>query len=221
MKKALITVLVVVMGLSLMGLDCFGGGGKSPYFPLAEGNKLEYEGTQTTTMDYPEGEYMPADTSWAWDVSAVTEVIGETTLPGNDEMKVWEVKSTSVVDTFTTESTSYVKVENDSIYTYDKDGVLSSTYPADPKVGDTWKQGTINFKVEADGKEANGYTGCLEISMTPDDISGYDTYSSLQYWAKDVGVVLMNMNTVMKTAMGADTMVTTIDMENKLINKNF
>lgn len=220
MKKALLAVMAIALLIGFAGCDWFGGG-KAPYYPLAEGNKVEFEGTMTFTVDYPEGEFMPADTSWSMDVSSENEVIGETTLPGNDEMKVWEVKATSTIDTTTTESTSYVKVENDSVYIYDDGGVLASTQPADPKVGDTWVESTLTYKVEADGKEANGYTGCLEVSMTPDDISMYDTYSSMQYWAKNVGVVLMTMNTVAKTPMGNGEMITTIDMENKLVNKNF
>lgn len=215
MKKALMAVLVVVMGLSLMGLDCFGGKG-APYYPLAEGNKWEYSGTTTTTMDYPEGEHMPADTSWETSMTSVNEVIGEVDIPGAD-MKGWEVKSTTTLEGIDpVVSTAYVRVENDSVYTYDKDGALTSTYPADPAVGEEWTVSTTTFKVEADGKEANGYTGCLEVSATPDDTSMFTEYSSLAYWAKDVGQVLMTMKTVATSAMGDGDLVTTIESETKL-----
>jgi hypothetical protein len=219
MKKALALALGIVFVLGMAGCDLFNPGNKSTYFPLTEGNKWEYEGTSTVSIDYPEGEFMPADTSWTINSTSVTEVIGKTTLTGADALEVWEVKSTTITDNpvDTTEGTSYVRIDKDTVYTYlYLDSAAVSSYPAEPVKDDTWKQGTITYTVVADNETAKTYTGCLKVEMKPDDTSMFTTYEAFQYWAKKTGVVMTTMKMVTEIPMGDGTMVTTTESESNL-----
>ncbi len=216
MKKALLAVMAIALVIGFAGCDIFGGA-KSPYCPLAEGNKWDYDVTMQTTVD----DSVTLDSTW----TTSSEVIGETETTGDEPIKVWEVKTGDV--------SSYVNVDKDWVYFYDD---LANTeewykFPNEPIIGDKWDITTIteindttsdtsttSYEVVADGEEANGYTGCLKVQSTPESkvTDLFDTYESFLYWAKDVGNVLGTTKIVKKTVVLEDTITATTETESKL-----
>jgi hypothetical protein len=218
MKKTLTIVFALALVLGFAGCSLFGGGDKSPYYPLTEGNKWEYVDTMTFATDYPASIPMN-DTTWSIYSSRIVEVLSKTKLTNSDAFDVWEVQTSTTTGATTTVDTNYVRVDGDSIYSYDKiDGATVSVDPANPKKDDTWTEGSDTLKVVADNETANGYNGCLKISTIPTD-STKNTFASYEfstYMAKNVGLVMMSMNTVNKTPSGNDTIVSTVTMKDLL-----
>lgn len=208
MKKALLAVMAIALVIGFAGCDIFQA--KSPYYPLADGNKWDYDVTMKITVD----DSVTLDSAW----TTATEVIGETEL--DNGTKVWEVKDE--------DETSFVEVDKDWVYTYETKADTTEWYkwPNEPKVNDTWDvvfqiddttTFTIKYEVVEDGVEANSYTGCLKVKVTPEGIADmYDEYESFQYGAKDVGTVLSTTKSVMKIVVLEDTITTTTETESKL-----
>ncbi len=234
MKKALLAVMAIALIIGFAGCSIFQKG--SPYYPLAEGNKWEYSGTATTTMDYPEGEYIPADTSYKVPTTMVNEVMALEETTGDEPIEVWKIKSVSTVDTITTEGYSYVNADKDYVYFYEDLDATEELYkiPSKPVVGDKWTVETeiidsivppdtftsvfkTDYEVVEDGVEANDYTGCLKISDTPQNVADYDEYLSYNYWAEDVGSVKTEFKSVVTRPYGEeDTFTMTIEGESLL-----
>ncbi|MEA3311983.1 MAG: hypothetical protein U9Q76_07165 [candidate division WOR-3 bacterium] len=236
MKKALLAVLAIALVVGFAGCSLFQKG--SPYCPLAEGNKWEYSGTSTTTMDYPEGEYIPADTSYEVPVTMVSEVMALEETTGDEPIEVWKIKSVLTVDVEgvdPTTSYSYVNADKDYIYYYKDLDATEEWYkiPSKPVVGDKWTVETeiidsivppdtftsvfkTDYEVVEDGVEANDYTGCLKISATPQNVADYDEYFSYDYWAEDVGSVKTEFKSVVTEPYEEDTLTITIEGESLL-----
>lgn len=208
--------------------------GSSPYFPYETGKTWEYEGIYSCTHDFPEGEFMPDDTTWSWETSTVTKVLCETELTGANPYAVWEVQSTYITymeDTEdTTITTSYSRVEGDSAYFYEElsDSEPWYSWPAEPEIGDEWDivmvssngdTSTTHYEVVADDADANGYADCLKIKTTPDMVDEFDTYDLYDYMAWDVGRVMTTHLSVLIFPMGpAGDLITTIDGEDLLVD---
>lgn len=220
MKKALLAIMAIALVIGFAGCSIFGGA-KSPYYPLKEGNKWEYEGTTITSIEYADTTYVKNsyDTTTA---TSTTEVIGETELTGDNAIKVWEVKSTSG----TSSSTSYIDVDKDWVYIYDKIDASTESYkwPNEPKKDDTWEQEIvvddtttykITYTVVEEGVTAFGdYTDCLKIKMVPSNVKldDYTTYENWMYMTKNTGVVYYYT----KMVMGDTTYTMSIESETKL-----
>lgn len=200
------------------------GAGSSPYFPYEEGKKWNYETIGTFTFDYPEDTPIE-DTSWADTSTSVTEVIQETELTGSNPLSVWETKTTP--DSGEVEY-SYAHIEPDSAYFYEKinDSEPGFVFPSEPKKGDEWDitigiddttTYTVHYSVIDDDAEANGFSNCLMIEVTPDYIEDYDEYENFQYWAKGEGTVMTTLHALMRFVNDNDTITVTYEGETKLI----
>lgn len=186
--------------------------GSGPYHPYAVGKKWEYEGATQINIDYPEG-YPLADTSWVDSMKTINEVLRETALEGADPIPVWEIRSTTfIADTFSSETYSYVHVDEDSAYFYDALDASEPSYvePTEPELGDEWEyidemsSDTIRYEVVAAAAEANGYAPCLKIKVTPPDVAIYTGFEYFQYLAKEEGLVLQTVNALMIVPLGED-----------------
>ena len=214
MKKALLAVLAIALIIGFAGCSIFQKG--SPYYPLAEGNKWEYSGTSTTTMDYPGCTDDVVDTV---NTTMVNEAMALEETTGDEPIEVWKIKTILTVDVEGVEpdtSYSYVNADKDYIYYYKDLDATEELYkiPSKPVVGDKWTVETeiidsivppdtftsvfkTDYEVVEDGVEANDYTGCLKISATPQNVADYDEYFSYDYLAKDVGSVKTEFKWVM------------------------
>jgi len=234
MKKALLAVMAIALVIGFAGCTIFGP--KAPYHPLKTGNKWDYTTTTKTTMVIDEGEPIEVEIT----STTVTEVLGEKETTGDEPITVWEIKSVATVDTFVTESFSYVDVDKDYIYYYKDLDATEEWFkiPSDPVLDDTWTTLaelvtidsivdtdtftttttlTTNYKVVADAETANDYENCLKIEVTPPGgIADYDTYEDFQYWAKDVGNVMTVLKSIKTEETEYYTSVTTIESETKL-----
>ena len=234
MKKALLAVIAIALVIGFAGCSWFQKG--SPYYPLAEGNKWEYSGTSTMTMDYPEGTDDVVDTV---NTTMVSEVMALEETTGDDPIEVWKIKSILTVDVEgvdPTTSYSYVDADKDYIYFYEDLDATEEWYkiPSKPVVGDEWTVETeiidsivppdtftsvfkTDYEVVEDDVEANDYTGCLKISATPQNVADYDEYLSYNYWAEDVGSVKTEFKSVVTRPYGEeDTFTMTIEGESLL-----
>jgi hypothetical protein len=215
MKKALLAVMAVALIIGFAGCSLFGGA-KSPYYPLKEGNKWDYETTVITTMEYEDTTITPNTADTTTDTYS-SEVIGETELTGEEALKVWEIK--------TGDETDYVHVDKDWVYFYDElsDSEEWYKWPNEPDVGDKWDvvfdiddttTYTISYEVTETGATAFGdYTDCLKIKVTPEDADRFDTYDSWMFVAKDVGTVMYKTN---YTLIIVDYSTMTVESETKL-----
>jgi hypothetical protein len=245
MKKALLVSIAIIFAAGFIACqDEFGirnggeakilknpGAGSSPYFPYEVGKTWKYEGEYTFIQDTPE----EVDTAWFY-TSDSAEIIREAELTGSNPLEVWEISSIHIltqivygdtmVDTFY--NTNYTRFEGDSAYIYEELGDSDPWYsfPAEPELGDEWDvsiegsmgdTSTTHYEVIADDAEANGYSDCLKIESTPEDIEMYDEYETFDYWAWDVGSVMTTQYILMITDMGEDTLVSTFEGERKLI----
>jgi len=223
MKKALLAVMAIALVIGFAGCSLFGGA-KSPYCPLAEGNKWDYEMTVMSSTEYVDTTY----TKNMYDTTTTTyssEVVGETELTGDEAIKVWEIKSG--------DETSYVDVDKDWVYIYDdiSDSEEWYKWPNEPKKDDSWKMiveavdtladppetttVTTTYTVEEEGATAFGdYTDCLKIKVLSDAINldDYTEYENWMYMAKDKGTVYYYV----KIVMGDTTYTMTIESETKL-----
>jgi len=234
MKKALLAVMAIALVIGFAGCGLFQKG--SPYYPLAEGNKWEYSGTSTMTMDYPEG---TDDVVGTVNTTMVSEVMALEETTGDEPIEVWKIKTILTVDVEGVEpdtSYSYVDADKDYIYFYEDLDATEELYtiPSKPVVGDKWTVETeiidsivppdtftsvfkTDYEVVEDGVEANDYTGCLKISATPQDVADYDEYLSYNYWAEDVGSVKTEFKSVVTRPYGEeDTFTMTIEGESLL-----
>jgi len=233
MKKALLAVMAIALVIGFAGCSWFQKG--SPYYPLAEGNKWEYSGTSTMTMDYPEGTDDVVDTV---NTTMVSEVMALEETTGDEPIEVWKIKSILTVDVEgvdPTTSYSYVDADKDYIYFYEDLDATEEWYkiPSKPVVGDEWTVETeiidsivppdtftsvfkTDYEVVEDDVEANDYTGCLKISATPQNVADYDEYLSYNYWAEDVGSVKTEFKSVVTRPYEEDTLTITIEGESLL-----
>jgi hypothetical protein len=223
MKKALLAVMAIALVLGFAGCSLFGGG-KSPYYPLKEGNKWEYSGWSVSEMIFT-SDLIP-DTYDSTATSSTTEVVGETELTGDEAIKVWEVKTTSGDVT----TTDYVDVDKDWVYFYDElsDSDAWYKWPNEPVKGDKWDvvfaidsttSVKISYEVVEEGVTAFGdYTDCLKISVSSDaiNVADYETYENYIYLAKNVGQVMSTTKSVMITVVGTDTTTYRLQGESKL-----
>jgi len=200
------------------------GSGSSPYFPYEEDRKWNYEAIWTFALDYPE-DIPIEDTSWADTSTYVTEVIQETELTGSNPLSVWEIRTTPDSGEVVY---SYAHIEPDSAYFYEKlsDSEPEAVFPSEPRKGDEWDitieiddttTSTTHYRVIDDDAEANGFSNCLKIEVTPDYIEDYDEYQNLQYWAKGEGVVMTTLHALMRFVYDDDTTTSTFEGETRLI----
>ena len=202
MKRLLIS-MVPIVGLVLM--SCFGTG-PADYHPLEVGHKWEDKTTTITTRTT----YVP-DTSETTDtltLTSKTEITDTDKLSSGEE--VYVAKSTTYGED-TTETISYIRKDEDSVYTYTslEDTVPVYTEPAELDVGTEWTHKmtvdtltyTTTYKVE--GKEdvtveAGEYKDCLKVKVTSSPEAPNTTITTYQYRAKDVGMVQSTMDMVME-----------------------
>jgi hypothetical protein len=231
MKKALLAVMAIALVIGFAGCDIWPFGAKSPYLPLAEGNKWEYSGWTVMEITYPPETIEDYYDSTA--TSSTTEVMGETELTGDEAIKVWEVKST----TDDVSTTSYVDVDKDWVYYYDdlSDSEEWYKWPTEPVIADKWDivvevvdtlvdppdttTSTTTYEVVEEGVEAFGdYTDCIKIKVLADiiNVDDYETYENYLYWAKKTGYVMSYIKAVMIRVVDEDTITTRIEGETKL-----
>ncbi len=199
------------------------GAGSSPYCPYEVGKTWRYEAITNGEIDYPD-DFSIEDTAWSDTFHYFTEVLRETVLTGSDPIDVWETENTSDSEV----TYQYAHIESDSAYFYEK---LSDSEPwfvfaSNPKLGDEWDvvyqiddttSFTHHYIVIGDDASANGFDNCLEIDVIPEDVTMYDEYEYIQYWAEGEGTVMSTMYTFMKTALGEDTMYWTFESETRLL----
>ncbi len=228
MNKTLLTVILAVLLVAATGCNVLfpKGQSKSPYYPLAEGNKWTYETKVSTT----EGEKKPLEKTY----KRTEEVTGETELTGKEKLTVWGILSSESSQP-NMRTLKCVRVDTDWVYTYIsiKDEKPSFKQPNNPKLGDKWEVAqTMNngkdtmmilkYEVVADKETVNGYKNCLKIknviSPTDKKYKVYEEWENIMYWAPDVGFVYGKSKSVQMKIKDSDTTLTTVVDETKLIS---
>ncbi|TET22101.1 MAG: hypothetical protein E3J71_07265 [Candidatus Stahlbacteria bacterium] len=166
----------------------------SGYFPYTPNSKWTYDlliVEAYTNYEYPEESYTDTSTG-----AIIREVVGEEEYEGLKAWKVlWIIYEEYDGDTYVDTLEFYVRVEEDSVYSYDYlDEDPVAVEPALPKLGDIWEAYNFlydeytTYEVVADDGEILDYKGCLKIDCDWED-QWLDQQEVVEYWAPNIGMV--------------------------------